>query len=684
MGSIIGGMYAIGYSGKEIEKISNGLNWDVILSNKPNYSQISIDEKDEYGKYSIELGLKDFKPLIGTGLIESETLWLTLNELFMPVYNIKNFSEFNIPFKCIATDLSDGKAVVLSEGEIVSAVRASMAIPSVFTAIEKDSTKLVDGGIIRNFPVTDIKEMGADIVIGVNLFKGLPDISKLNTLLDVFYQITQYRDAEDLAKEKKFCDLIIEPPVEMYSAGSFDATKEIMAIGKEMGKLYYPYFKHLADSLNALYPVNYSPVGRLPKTGKIFIDEIAFEGIQNTSKSLLLHKIQIKQGSDYSAAEINKGFERAYSSRFYDNVFYELKPAAPGHAKLVCKVRESPLTQLKLGLSYHTYSGAAILANLTVRNLVAGNSRTLVKIAAGEYYRFLAEHRQVFGAKANNSINFSYRTENLPLNIYEGGKKTSLYHDSYHRFDLNYTRIFGINWSLSGGISHQQDKFSPDIADNFRVDGNTKNFYAYLRSESVTTDRPNFPTSGYEFSAEAGVVFNRRAKINVYDPEGNVADSSGMVDGQPEFYRFMVSYTRYRPLNRKLVLLYNLQTGITLNSQGFLFDDYYMGGIQQFSNEQMPFSGLNEGQITTTSASSVLAGIQYNFSGNLFLTGRINTGIYDFSTLEKAFDTDQMKWINGFSLGLGYNLGVLPLEFNAMYSPEIGTIYAHVKIGFLF
>ena len=84
-----------------------------------------------------------------------------------------------------------------------------------------------------------------------------------------------------------------------------------------------------------------------------------------------MHKIQIKPGNDYSAAEINKGFEKAYSSRYYDNVYYELKPTAPGHARLVCKVKESPLTQLKLGLSYHTYSGAAILANLTVRNLVA-------------------------------------------------------------------------------------------------------------------------------------------------------------------------------------------------------------------------------------------------------------------------------------------------------------------------
>ena len=76
--------------------------------------------------------------------------------------------------------------------------------------------------------------------------------------------------------------------MEKYSAGSFDATKDIMDIGKEMGKLYYPYFKHLADSLNNIYPVDYNPVGRLPKTEKIFIDEITFEGIQNTSKSLLL------------------------------------------------------------------------------------------------------------------------------------------------------------------------------------------------------------------------------------------------------------------------------------------------------------------------------------------------------------------------------------------------------------
>lgn len=684
MGSIIGGLYAIGYSGKEIEKISNKLNWDAILSNKPNYSQISIDEKGEYGKYSVELGLKNGKPQIGTGLIESETLWLTLNELFMPVYNVKDFSKFNIPFKCISTDLSDGKAVVHSKGEIVTAVRSSMAIPSVFTAIDYDSTKLVDGGIIRNFPVTDIKKMGADIVIGVNLFTGLPDISKLNNLLDVFYQITQYRDAEDLVKEKKLCDLIIEPPVSKYSAGSFDATDSIMLIGKEMGKIYYPYFKHLADSLNKIAPVQYSPEGRLPKIEKIIVDEISFEGIEKTSMNMLLHKIELKPGGAYTAEEINKGFEKAYSSRFYDNVYYELKPTSPGHAQLVCKVKESLLTQLKLGLSYHSYSGAAIIANLTVRNMLFDKSRTMFKIAAGEYFRAYVEHRQGFGAKANNYISLSYRMENLPLNVYEGAKNTSLYHVKYSRFDLNYTRVFGINWSMAAGINYQKNTFEPDIAEKFLVDGNSNNFYTYVRSESKTTDRPNFPTSGYEFNTEAGVVFNRNANIKVYDSAGNAADSSGMVDGKPEFYRFMLNYSRYHSLSEKLVFLYNLQAGITLHSQGFIFDDFYMGGMQQFSNKQVIFAGLNEGQLTTTSITAAQIGLQYNLSGNLFLTGRANTAMYDFSTLTKTFDKEQKKWINGFSLGLGYNLGVLPMEFNAMYSPEIGKVYSHVKIGFLF
>ena len=683
MGSVIGGLYAIGYSGKDIEKISDGLNWDAILTNAPDYKDINIAEKDEYGQYSLQLGIKDLKPHIPTGLIESEELWLTLSDLFMPVYNIKDFSKFNIPFKCIATNLANGNAVVLSKGEIVKAVRSSMAIPSVFTAIDYDTTKLVDGGIIRNFPVSDVKEMGADIVIGVNLFTGLPDISKVQNLLDVFYQITQYRDAEDLVKEKPLCTLLIEPPVEKYNAGSFDAVNEIMLIGKQMGKLYYPYFKHLADSLNALYPITYSPDGRLPDVTSIVIDEVKFKGLKHTSKSLLLDEIQVKPGNSYTAEQFSKGFRKAYSSLNYDNARYELTPTSEGHAQMTCSVKEALLTQVNLGLSVTSYTGVSILAGVTVRNLFLDKSRSMIKIAASKYFRAYLEHSQAFGNKNNNYLNISFLTEHLPLNIYNGSEKVSLYNIHYSQLDINYTKVFETNWSLAAGMNFQKNKFSPEIADVLRFTGYTNDFYTYLSAKAITINRPNYPTSGYEFSAEAGFVFHRRANIDAYTSDTTI-NVSDIVNNQPGFYRFMISFTKYNSLNKKWVLFYNLQGGAAVNSQGFIFDNFYMGGVQQQINRQFPFVGINDCQINTASISSAMIGLQYNITGDLLAIARANTAIYNFIKLDRTSDPAQLKYINGFSLGLGYNLGLLPMEFNVMYSPEINAFYPNIKIGFVF
>ncbi|PWA06351.1 patatin-like phospholipase family protein [Flavobacterium laiguense] len=684
MGSIIGGLYTTGYSGNEIEKVTKTLNWDELLSGKPIYKHVSIDEKDEYGQYSAEVGIKDKKAQFATGLIDSQELWLILNKMFMPVYNVKDFSKFSIPFKCIATDLSNGKAVVISDGDIVKAVRASMAIPSVFTAVDSDKTKLVDGGIVRNFPVKDVKEMGADIVIGVNLFTGLPDIEKLNNVLDVFYQITQYRDADDLVEEKKLCNLVIEPHLEKYSAGSFDATDSIMDIGDAVGKLYYPYFKKLADSLNVLYPITYDPYNRLPKVETIVIDEIAYEGIEYTSTSLLLQKLGLKPSNSYTVAQINEGFRKAFASRYYDNIYYSLTPTTEGHAKLICKIKEKPLTQLKVGLSFHQFTGPALLLNLTMRDLLLNKSRTMGKFAIGENFRILLEHKQIFGPKANNFFNLSWERQNLPMNLYDGTQKLFVYDVAYSQSDINYTRVMANDWSIAAGISYQKNKFSPDVVEDEFYTGNISNYFAYLASESITTDRPNFPTRGHLFNAQGGIVFGRKAQIDQTLEDGTVQDISSLVDNAPEFYKFMVNFTKFNPLSDKLVLFYTLQTSFAFKSQGFIVDNFYLGGIQQLFRQQVAFAGLNEQQINSTSLASGQLGMQYNFAGSLFLMGRANTGIYDFTTQTKAWDSDTVESINGFSLGLGYNLGFLPMELTAMYSPEIGKVYSHVKIGFVF
>ena len=209
MGGILGALYACGYSADTIEKMARKIDWDLLLTNAASLRSLSMDEKDEYDKYAVELPWVNDGFRLPSGVLESEELWLKFSEFYFPVYNIKDFSKLPRGFKCIATDVSTGEAVVMDSGEIVSAVRSSMAIPSVFTAVNYNGRKFVDGGVVRNFPVRDAKDMGADIVVGSNVAGGLLSKEKINNVFQVLLQIAFFREDEDAIKEKKLCDIYV-------------------------------------------------------------------------------------------------------------------------------------------------------------------------------------------------------------------------------------------------------------------------------------------------------------------------------------------------------------------------------------------------------------------------------------------------------------------------------------------
>jgi NTE family protein len=152
MGAVVGALYAAGYSARQIDSIARNIDWDAIFSSSPDLRRVAVDQKLEIEQQAFELKLKKGKVQIPSGIIESQELWLLLSELFLPVYDKPEFSEFSIPFKCIATDVLTGEAVVHERGNITLAVRSSMAIPSVFTAIDLDGRRLIDGGVVRNSP----------------------------------------------------------------------------------------------------------------------------------------------------------------------------------------------------------------------------------------------------------------------------------------------------------------------------------------------------------------------------------------------------------------------------------------------------------------------------------------------------------------------------------------------------
>ncbi|HNW55124.1 MAG TPA: patatin-like phospholipase family protein, partial [Bacteroidales bacterium] len=404
MGSIVGALYAAGYSGDTIETLARKLDWDLMFSTSPKLNAISIEEKDEFDKYALEIPFENGKFKLGKGIIEGQELWLKFAELFEPVYNITDFSKLSIPFKCIGTDLETGNAVVMDHGDITTCVRASMAIPSVFTPVRYEGKTLVDGGLVNNFPVLDVKKMGADIVIGVNLNKGLEKAENLNSPVDILLQICFYKDAEHFQKHRDACDIYILPELYEFSAGSFGASDSIIDIGKETAKLYYPIFKKLADSLNALYPSTPFVKNRLPKSNPLIVSEYTIDGLKHTREKFFYGLSGLKTNMPFSSEMINNAIRNVYGSRYYSRINFDLTPVDSLKTRMHFMVEENPLTTVKFAINYNSFTSLGLIVSVTARDLLVKESRIVASFDLSQNPRLYLDYFKYLGKTRSNGI----------------------------------------------------------------------------------------------------------------------------------------------------------------------------------------------------------------------------------------------------------------------------------------
>ena len=169
MGSIVGGMYAIGFSPAAMDSIMRIQNWLDVLSDKITRDKLFFTEKDVSDRTLITIPFDKDRFYISTGLLSGGTVMDMLSEYTVGYHNMETFDDLPIPFACIAYDLLTGDEVVMREGSLPLAIRASMSIPGAFTTVERGNRVLIDGGVINNFPADVVKEMGAEIIIGVDV-----------------------------------------------------------------------------------------------------------------------------------------------------------------------------------------------------------------------------------------------------------------------------------------------------------------------------------------------------------------------------------------------------------------------------------------------------------------------------------------------------------------------------------
>ncbi|MFT3747058.1 MAG: patatin-like phospholipase family protein [Agriterribacter sp.] len=687
MGSVIGGLYAAGYSADTIERIARTIDWDLLLSNQSSLQSIFMAEKDEYSKYIVELPWQNHRFNLPTGILEGQELWLKFSELFFPVCNVKDFSKLSIPFKCIATDVGTGEAVVMESGEIVSSIRSSMAIPSFFTAVNMQERRLIDGGVVRNFPVQDVKRMGADIVIGSNVSSGLLSSRNVRNAIQVLLQVAFFREAEDHKTEIPLCDIYVNHNLEKYNMGSFGQAIDILDAGIERGKELYPVLKRLSDSLDAIYGPQPLKANRLPSTEKVRISSFEISSLKNTTIEFFINTLNLKTGEWYAATDISRMIRHAFGTRYYNRILYSLHEQPDGSYKIIFDVIENPLTFAKVGLHYDKFSGISAIVNLTTRNFLISNSRDLVTINIGDNFRVRGEHLQYIGRHKNVTASLSAQYDRLSVSTYNDFiaekpfSQSGLFKRQYARFDGNISFSADRKFAIGIGAREEIVKYNPVIASNFEFKGTVSmpTGYGFIKYNSL--DKRIFPNKGVKIDAEAGWVFRQNINVSVLKDGDPYPEAVSAISTRP-YLRTVFNLESYYRVLRRLTAMASTQAGANFNYTNNIMNEFSVGGVLPLYNNQVTFVGLPEGSIYTPTVAVFMGGLRYEFLSNTYATAKAN--VLFTNLINKSVFFNNPDFMSGYGLSFGYNFALGPLEVGAMYSDRSGKIYSTVSFGVSF
>jgi NTE family protein len=232
MGAILGVMYATGMSSAEIRKFAEAVDWTQVMISEPTYPELSYRRKQDRRDYEVEaaLGVKEglktpngLNPGLGVGLL--------LDRITFAESSLASFDDLPTPFRCVATDMQSGDRVVLREGSLARAVRASMAIPGVFTPVEINGKLLADGGMVENIPVEAVREMDADKVIAVDLRVPPGGREQLDTLTGMLSRAISVMILQNERRSMALADASVIVDVGGFTLTDYDRIDDLIRLG---------------------------------------------------------------------------------------------------------------------------------------------------------------------------------------------------------------------------------------------------------------------------------------------------------------------------------------------------------------------------------------------------------------------------------------------------------------------
>jgi NTE family protein len=502
MGAIVGGLYAYGYSVDEIEQLLMETDWDSVFRDEPPRRSRSLRRKQDDYNFLIkqEAGIKDWKLTIPKGLIQGQQLRLRLKSLTLLAPS--DFDEMPVRFRAVAADIESGEAVTLGSGSLSSAMLASMAIPGVFAPVERDGRLLVDGGFANNLPIEQAQEMGADILIVVDLNTKPQDREGLSSPLSILNQIMGFTILRNTAEQLERLspdDILIQPDLGNHSSTDFWRSPEMIDSGAIAANLMAQRLRQF--SVGEVEYAEYLAATRQREAAAPVIDKVTIDNQTPLSNDVLKSNITIEAGDKLDIATLEQEIHQLYGMNIFERVDYDiLHEDQQTELNLRAKEKEWGPNYLRFGLIMETnFEGSGIFNiasshTMTPINSMGGEWRSEIQI--GHDQRITTELYQPIDNRLRYYIRTSLGYYESHVGEFESGQQVADLDVNYSTYLLAAGRQFG-NWGqLELGAYAGSGNVSTYIGDLSMPSRDVKYGSWIMTVTYDQLDNINFPRSG--------------------------------------------------------------------------------------------------------------------------------------------------------------------------------------------
>ncbi|MDO9274163.1 MAG: patatin-like phospholipase family protein [Lutibacter sp.] len=673
MGAIVGGLYASGYSANQLDSIIKTTDFNKILTDDLPRKSKPFYEKENGEKYILTIPIKNRKLGMPTALSNGQSVLNLLTSLTQHVNSISDFRELPIPFVCIATNLETGKQQILNKGFLPEAILASGAFPTLLAPVEIDGKLLTDGGITNNFPVDEVKAMGADVIIGVDIQSGLQDKEELNSAVKILNQIVGFQMYKSMEHKYHSIDLVIKPKLELFNVVSFDKSKEIMAEGEFAAREKFGELKAIADRQIHVKDRKIDT----KQIEKFSIKQIDIEGNNYYTRAYIVGKLNLKNRETTNYEKVVESINNLAATGNFDNVQYRILHEEDG-CIVNLKVKEHQISNfLKLGVHYDDLYKTAILLNVTTKHILFDNDMLSSDLVLGDNLRYNFDYFIDNGFYWSFGIKSRYNNFNANVNFDKANvNKINLNYEDFTN-QVYLQTVFGRKFAIGAGgefkrikvysetISALGDNGEPSNGRLYFDKSNYLNLIAYLKID--TYDKKYFQKEGAYLDVDFRWYLG---SSNFNDNFVTFSQLKGKIG---------YAHTFFDKLTTHLVS----EGGLTIGENVNRALDFNVGGYgENFINTFIPFNGYGFAVLNGNSFLRTSFKLRYEFLTKNYFQATANYARVGQDLLNNGRIFEDTK--SGYMLGYGLDTFLGPIEFNYSWSPDHKENYWYFNVGYWF